>query len=134
MIFGDGSQTRDFTTPAKTVTGLCQAAECDALVGRTINLGSGVETSVSELAKIIFSEVGLSHIKPSYQPPRPGDVQRHLADVRVGEELLGFNTRVNVREGIRRLLDHVRSQLCSAADLLAETNPFNWQPLGELVT
>ena len=52
-------------------------------MGRTINLGSGVETSVSELAKIIFSEVGLSHIKPSYQPPRPGDVQRHLADVRL---------------------------------------------------
>ncbi len=134
MIFGDGSQTRDFIYVGETAHWLCQAAECDALVGRTINLGSGVETSVSELAKIIFSEVGLSHIKPSYQPPRPGDVQRHLADVRLAQQLLGFNTRVNVREGIRRLLDHVRSQSRSAADLLAETNPFNWQPLGELVT
>jgi UDP-glucose 4-epimerase len=134
MIFGDGSQTRDFIYVGETAQWLCRAAECDALVGRTINLGSGVETSVTELAKIIFAEVGLSHIKPNYQPPRPGDVQRHLADVRLAQQILGFNTRVNVREGIRRLLDHVRSQSRCAADLLAETNPFNWQPLGELVT
>lgn len=134
IIFGDGSQTRDFIYVGETAHWLCQAAECDALVGRTVNLGSGVETSVKELAKIVFETAGLPHIKPNFQPKRPGDVQRHLADVRLAREVLGFNTRIDVREGIKRVLDHVRAQSRSAADLLAETNPFNWQTVGELVT
>ena len=96
--------------------------------------GMGVETSVKELARIVFEEAGLPHIQPNFQPKRPGDVQRHLADVRLARELLGFNTKIDVREGIKRVLDHVRAQSRSAADLLAETNPFNWQTVGELVT
>jgi UDP-glucose 4-epimerase len=134
MIFGDGSQTRDFIYVGETARWLRRAAECDPLVGRTINLGSGIETSVAELARIIYEEVGVGHVKPNYQPRRPGDVQRHLADVRSAREILGFKTQVTVREGIGRFIDHTRSQARSAADLLAETTAFNWQQVGESVT
>ncbi|MES1213384.1 MAG: GDP-mannose 4,6-dehydratase [Singulisphaera sp.] len=132
LIFGDGSQTRDFIYVGETAHWLCRVAECDALVGRTINLGSGVETSVNELAKIVYEEVGAVHIKPVYKPRRPGDVQRHLADVRQAQEVLGFHTTINVREGIRRLIEHVRSQPASLAALLSETSPVNWQATGEM--
>jgi UDP-glucose 4-epimerase len=134
IIFGDGSQTRDFIYVGETARWLRRAAECDALVGRTINLGSGVETSVAELAKIIYEEVGFAHTKPKYLPRRPGDVQRHLADVRLAQRILGFNTQVTVRDGIRRFIDHTRLGSRSAADLLNETTAFNWQPVGEFVT
>ncbi len=70
IIFGDGSQTRDFIFVGETAHWLCRAAECDALVGRTVNLGSGVETSVNELAKIVFQEAGVPHVKPNHQPRR----------------------------------------------------------------
>jgi UDP-glucose 4-epimerase len=131
IIFGDGSQTRDFIFVEETAHWFCRVAECDALVGQTINLGSGKETSVNELAKIIYNEVGLSDPKPDYQPRRPGDVQRHLADVRRAQEVLGFKTSIDVRAGIRRLVEHLRSQERNVAALLSETTAFNWQPVGE---
>jgi UDP-glucose 4-epimerase len=134
IIFGDGKQTRDFIYVGETARWLRKAAECDTLVGGTINLGSGIETSIADLAKIIYEEVGLALIKPTYQPRRPGDVQRHLADVRRAQRILGFNTQVTVREGIRRFIDHTRSLPHSAAQLLNETTAFNWQPLPEFVS
>src|SRR5262245_13019780 len=47
VIFGDGSQTRDFIFVEETAQWLCRVAECDELVGHTINLASGKETSVN---------------------------------------------------------------------------------------
>jgi len=134
IIFGDGTQTRDFIYVGETAQWLCRVAECDALVGRTINLGSGKETSVAELARIVYQEVGLPGVEPIYQARRPGDVDRHLADVRLAREILGFETRVTVREGIRRLVDHARTQSRSPAEMLAETAAVNWQTVGEFVT
>ena len=61
----------------------------------------------------------------------PGDVLRLCADVRLAKELLGFHTTTDVRTGIRRLVDYIRSQPRGAAALLGETTAFNWQPLGE---
>ena len=109
IIFGDGTQTRDFIYVEETAHWLRRVAECDALVGQTINLGSGNETSVNELAEIVYEAVGVPELRPDYQPRRPGDVQRHLADVRRAKEILGFHTRISVREGIRRLIEHLRS-------------------------
>ena len=127
IIFGDGTQTRDFIYVEETAHWLRRVAECDALVGQTINLGSGKETSVNELADIIYETVGLGKPEPDYQPNRPGDVQRHLADVRRAKEILGFHTRISVRQGIGRLIQHLRSSQISAADLLAQTRARNWE-------
>jgi UDP-glucose 4-epimerase len=127
IIFGDGKQTRDFIYVEETAHWLRRVAECDALVGQTINLGSGKETSVNDLADIIYETVGLGKLNPDYQPQRPGDVQRHLADVRRAKEVLGFHTRISVREGIGRLIQHLRSSQISATDLLAQTRARNWE-------
>jgi len=134
IIFGDGTQTRDFIFVEETAHWLCRVAECDALVGQTINLGSGKETPVNELATIIYEEVGLGSVQPNYQPRRPGDVQRHLADVRRAQELLGFRTRIDVRSGIKRLISHLRSQSRSVVALLGETSAVNWVPVGDCRT
>jgi UDP-glucose 4-epimerase len=106
-------------------------AECDALIGQTINLGSGRETSVNQLATIIYEEAGVGSLAPNYQPRRPGDVQRHLADVRLAKELLGFHTKIDVRTGIQRLISHLRSQDRGIGTLLGETTALNWLPVGE---
>jgi UDP-glucose 4-epimerase len=131
VIFGDGTQTRDFIYVEETAYWLRRVAECDALVGQTINLGSGQETSVKVLAQIICDEVGDPSLAPIYQPPRPGDVLRHLAGVRRAHDMLGFTTKIEVREGIRRLIAHLRSHHRDPAELLGETAARNWQPLGE---
>ncbi len=127
VIFGDGSQTRDFIYVKETAAWLRRVAECDDLVGRTINLGSGVETSVAELAQMVYEEVGHGELQPEFHPRRPGDVDRHLADVRLAREMLGFRTKIDVREGVRQLLAHLRSSEADVTDLLSETSTINWQ-------
>ena len=71
IIFGDGTQTRDFIYVEETAHWLRHVAECDALVGQTINLGSGKETSVNELAEMIYEAVGLENRTPTTSPSAP---------------------------------------------------------------
>ena len=134
VVFGDGSQTRDFIYVEETALWLRRVAECDALTGRTINLGSGKETSVLQLAQMIYGEVGLGEPEVDFQPRRPGDVQRHLADVKLAQEVLGFETQIDVQGGLDRLIAHVRSQHNGVVGMLAETQAVNWQPTSECAT
>ncbi len=124
VIFGDGSQTRDFLYVEDTAYWLGRVAECDALIGETVNLGSGQETSVRELASLVCSLAGRPDLEPQFLPPRPGDVLRHLAGVRKAEGALGFKSRTNLRDGISKLLDSLRARSESA--LLGQVPNVNW--------
>jgi UDP-glucose 4-epimerase len=126
VIFGDGTQTRDFIYVEETAFWLCRVAECDALVGQTINLASGKETSVRELADLVYDAVGNGRIPPDFQGARPGDVQRHLAGVEQARRILGFHTRITVREGIGKLVEHLRATPGGTAALLEKTHTVNW--------
>jgi UDP-glucose 4-epimerase len=126
VIFGDGSQTRDFIYVEDTAYWLRRVAECDGLVGRTINLASGKETSVRELADVVYDELGNGRIAPEFHPPRPGDVQRHLAGTEQARQVLGFHTRVSLADGIRRLADHLRATPGGAEKLLERAQRINW--------
>jgi UDP-glucose 4-epimerase len=131
VIFGDGTQTRDFIYVEETAYWLRRIAECDDLVGRTINVASGKETSVRELADVVYDEVRGGRIPPEFQPPRPGDVQRHLAGTDQAKQFLDFHTRVSLREGIRRLADYLRATPGGAEKLLERTQKVNWTTAGE---
>jgi UDP-glucose 4-epimerase len=124
-IFGDGNQTRDFIYVADTAYWLCRVAESDRLIGETINLGTGRETSVRELAAVVCEETGQTGLQPKYLPPRPGDVRRHLAGVAKARELLGFQAKTGLREGIRSLLAALRTQ-GEAAGLARQISVVNW--------
>jgi UDP-glucose 4-epimerase len=126
VIFGDGTQTRDFIYVEETAFWLRRVAETDDLVGRTINLASGKETSVRELAEVVYDEVLGERLAAEFQPPRPGDVQRHLAGTDQAKDVLGFHTRISVGEGIRRLADYLRATPGGAESLLAGTQKVNW--------
>ncbi len=126
VIFGDGTQTRDFIYVEDTAYWLCRVAECDALVGQTVNLGSGVETSVNELARAVTEAAGISQAAPRYLAPRPGDVHRHLAGVERARSILGFHHRTSVREGIGKLLAHLKSQPEGLSALAGQIKEVNW--------
>jgi UDP-glucose 4-epimerase len=125
-IFGDGSQTRDFLYVADTASALCRAAECDDVVGHTINLGSGQETSIAELARLIYEEAGHPHFTPLHLPARPGDVRRHRASFAKAEKMLGFAPRTSLRHGVRRLIEHFRSLPQGVSALLNDVQEVNW--------
>ncbi|MBI5641814.1 MAG: GDP-mannose 4,6-dehydratase [Nitrospirae bacterium] len=127
VIFGDGSQTRDFTYVTDTVRGIVMASECDAMTGQTVNIARGEEVSIKELAEKIYSRLGKAAIKPVIEKERPGDVMRHFAGTKKAEELFGFRAEVGIDEGLDRFIEWFTSQGYDMGRLIKEDIVFNWE-------
>jgi UDP-glucose 4-epimerase len=127
IVFGDGTQTRDFTFVEDTARGILLAGTSPKAVGQTINVGAGREVTVRDLAGIIADVTGRPDAAITHEGPRPGDVLRLCADSGRARELLGYEPRVSLREGLARLLDWYRASGVPAARLLEQERPRNWE-------
>lgn len=96
-IVGDGKQTRDFTHVSDVVEANILASHVEKGGGEVINIGAGNNHSVQEIADIIGGE----HV---YVPPRLGEVQDTLAGISKARRILGWEPKVELREGVARLL------------------------------
>lgn len=127
VVFGDGEQTRDFTYVSDTARGILMAGLVDEAIGQTINLGSGCELTINELAREVAEIVGRSEAVVIHDIPRPGDVRRLCADRGRARQLLGFEPQVSLREGLVRLRNWYLS-LPSPPELLLEREIVrNWE-------
>jgi UDP-glucose 4-epimerase len=108
VLYGDGSQTRDFTFVDDTVTGLVQAGECDALVGDIVNIAYGRELAIRRIPEILARVMGCENVSPVQAPPRPGDVQRHFADIDKAKRLFGFTPTTDIEQGLARTVEWFR--------------------------
>ncbi len=108
VVFGDGTQTRDFTYVEDTAAGIVAAACSGKTVGETINIARGREVAIVDVARAVARACGRPDLELLFEAARPADVHRHLADVRRAEDLLGYRARVDLEEGIRRYLMWVR--------------------------
>jgi UDP-glucose 4-epimerase len=127
VIFGDGSQTRDFTYVGDVARGIIAAGEVEDAVGQTLNLGSGREIAIRQLAAEVTEVVGRSDAEVVFDPPRPGDVGRLWADTSRARELIGYRPGVELREGLMKLYDWYRSGGQSPEALLALETVRNWE-------
>ncbi len=126
VVFGDGSQTRDFTWVEETAAGIVAAAGCDDLVGRSVNLARGVEVSIREIAVLLARALDRPDLVPLIDDGRPGDVDRHHADTRLAADLLGWNPTVSIEEGLGRYVTWLRSTGIDAERWLAAEQLRNW--------
>jgi nucleoside-diphosphate-sugar epimerase len=102
-IHGDGQQTRDFTWVGDVVRANILAGESDQVgKGEPINIGAGQEVSIERIAQLIGGPV--QHVAP-----RGFDERFKRADVQRAGELLGWQPRVQIDEGMRRLMERVGS-------------------------
>ncbi|MFM9956732.1 MAG: NAD-dependent epimerase/dehydratase family protein, partial [Phycisphaerales bacterium] len=109
-IFGDGSQTRDFTYITNAVLANLLAGASDRpLAGEVVNIGSGERVSLLELARRMAKACGREHLAPAFAPPRAGDVMHSLADVAAARELLDYAPIAPLDEGLDATLDWYRS-------------------------
>jgi UDP-glucose 4-epimerase len=126
VILGDGTQTRDFTYVSDTARGIIMAGFTDAAVGQTINLGSGFEITINDLAKEIASIVNRPDVAVIHDEPRPGDVLRLYAETTKGHEILGFKPQVSLHEGLEKLRNWYMSLEESPESLLENEFVRNW--------
>ena len=105
VIFGDGEQSRDFTYIENVVQANLRAAETQKGIGQVINIGNGQRTTLNQLLNELKALTGKHEVEVDYQPTRSGDVRHSLADTKRARELLDFEPRVGLREGLQMTLD-----------------------------
>jgi UDP-glucose 4-epimerase len=127
VIFGDGNQTRDFTYVTDTARGILLAGFADGAVGQTINLGSGREVSINELAHQVAAVVRRPDTEVVRDQPRPGDTLRLCADTTKARQVLGFEPRVLLPEGLTMLRDWYLALGQPAEVLLEQETVRNWE-------
>ena len=107
-IFGDGEQTRDFLFVDDVVDAFVRGATRGG--GLLLNVGTGRELSVNELARVM-SEVAGSTTPPAYAPARPGELQRSALDPERAGIHLGWTAWTDLPRGVQSVLDHVRGRI-----------------------
>lgn len=101
MIFGDGSQTRDFTPVANVVQAMLAAAALkDDPAGRVVNVALGRSTSVLELLHKLAALTGKEGVEPIFEPARRGDVPHSTAEISLAKAILGFEPMKALDEGL----------------------------------
>lgn len=105
VIFGDGTQSRDFTH-IDNVTRACRLAgeAGDDVVGEAINVGCGARTSLLELIDVLNGILG-TELEPEFTDPRPGDVRDTEAAIEKAGSLLGYRPEVDLRTGLASTVD-----------------------------
>ncbi len=106
-VYGDGEQSRDFTYVANVVDATVRAAHAENASGRIFNVAAGSPASVNDVADAISRIVGMP-VEKSFAPPRPGDIRDSWADVSAARDVLGYVPSVDLEDGLRRTIDHLR--------------------------
>jgi UDP-glucose 4-epimerase len=105
-VFGDGLQTRDYVYVGDVVAANLAAAESDA--SGAFNIGTGRESSVLDLVEAL-AQIGDSEFQAELAPERPGEVRHIAIDYTRAREELGWEPKVDLRDGLERTLASVSS-------------------------
>lgn len=106
--------TRDLTYVEDTVDGFIKVAESDKSIGEVINIGSGFEISVGDLANKIVSLIGKKVeiiSAPERVRPQDSEVERLLADNAKAKNLIGWKPAVSLEEGLKRTISWIENNL-----------------------
>jgi UDP-glucose 4-epimerase len=126
VVFGDGTQTRDFTFVSDTAVGIRLAGTVAEAVGQTINLGNGREICINDLAQQVAAVAGRPP-KLVRDNPRPGDVLRLYADCTRAQDVLGFQPTIALQDGLCRLREWYLERGESPERLLESEVVHNWK-------
>ena len=109
VIYGDGEQSRDFTYIDNVVGANLKAAEASGASGKVINVANGERITLNQLLAELKDLTGKHDVEAEYLEPRIGDVRHSLADNTMARELLGYESKVGLREGLQRTIDWWKS-------------------------
>ena len=125
-VHGDGHASRDWLHVSDTAEAITAACEVplERIVGETINVATGVDESVEQIADMILAELGKPASLKQHTEDRPGQVDRHIGSTDKAAELLGWRSSIAFEDGLRRTIEWYRE------------NPQWWQAVlaGETAT
>ncbi len=108
VIFGDGEQTRDYVFVQDVVRAFALAADAARGSGMFLNIGTGRETSVNEVFRLLAVATGYAG-EPEHAPARTGELRRNAIDPSAAGEHLGWRPTTDLTAGIAATADWIRS-------------------------
>ena len=114
VIFGDGSQSRDFTYVDNAVQANLLACEAPRASGKVFNVGTGERINLNEIVEALCKISG-KRLQPRYDPPRDGDIRDSQADITQARGLLGYEPQVGLAEGLQRTFEWYRATQAKTA-------------------
>lgn len=115
-IYGDGSQSRDFTYVRNIVRANVAAAESPAAAGRIMNIACGGRYSLLELLNRLEAILGVE-ASPVFERRRVGDIEHSQACIDQAEKVIGFAATVDFEEGLRKTVDWFRDSVVPTSTL-----------------
>jgi len=110
VIYGDGEQSRDFTYIDNVIQANLKGMTAEVVPGSyVLNIACGASTSVNQLFDYVASEVG-TDVRPTYVPPRKGDIRDSMADTTAALELIGYRHEVGIEQGLKDTVKWYREQ------------------------
>jgi UDP-glucose 4-epimerase len=109
-VYGDGGQTRDFIHVHDLCAGIIAAVTADGIGGEIFQLGTSVETSVVQLARLI-QEVTGADTEIDFEERRAGEVYKSCVDISKAQRLLDFQPAIELREGLAQTAEWYRKAL-----------------------
>lgn len=103
-IYGDGSQSRDFTFVENVVEANLLAAHANGVSGRVYNAACGQTLDLIRLLRLICERLDVT-FAPRFEAARVGDVQHSWADITAAERELGYRVQVSVEDGLAQTVD-----------------------------
>ena len=115
-IYGDGQYTRSLCYVHDLVDGLLAAMDSNRrdAAGRVYNLGNPDERTILDYARMVLELIPSSSSRITYQPPVPDDPSRRRPDISRARSELGWEPRVDLRDGLTRTIDYFREVMVAA--------------------
>jgi UDP-glucose 4-epimerase len=111
VIYGHGEQTRDYVYVGDVVRAVLAGLDHEG--SEIVNVGTGKETSVNELFRVINDLTG-GHADEKHAPAKPGEQQRSVLDVSHAREVLGWTPEVELETGLKRTVDWFRTRMADS--------------------
>lgn len=107
-IFGDGTQTRDFTYITDIIEANILATTCQNASGEIMNIAGGSCVTMLEVVKVL-GEISGSEVHAVFENKQHGDVNHTYADIHLAEQVIGYHPRVSLHEGLAREFEYFKS-------------------------
>jgi nucleoside-diphosphate-sugar epimerase len=109
VIYGDGSQSRDFCFIDNVIEANLKAADAPGVSGQVFNVACGEATTLLEVVAAVGKQLG-KPLVARHESPRAGDIKHSLADIEKAKKLLGYTASVTFAEGLKRTIEWYRLQ------------------------
>ena len=114
LVYEDGNQRRDFVSVYDVARAFRLALDTDSAAGHVLNVGSGQDVSVLEIARSLAEVLGKAQLRAEVTgKARAGDIRHCFADISGARELLGFEPQVQLQDGMSELAGWLADQVAT---------------------